>query len=333
MAEIAVLGAGGWGTALAVMADRYGHQVRLWSAFPEELESIRQEGENTRLLPGIPVPKSIRLTPRLEETADCVLYILAVPSIAVRETARRLAGVARQGVYVVNVGKGLEDGTKKRLSQIIQEEIPTARVVVLSGPSHAEEVGRDIPTTVVASSDEIANAEYVQELLMNPNFRIYTNSDIIGVELGGTVKNVIALAAGICDGMGLGDNSKAALLTRGIAEIARLGTAMGAQLQTFAGLTGIGDLIVTCTSMHSRNRRAGILVGQGVPPAQALKQVGTVEGYYAAKVVYELAGEHQVDMPICKKCYQVMYENASPREAVRDLMARPKKHENEYIIW
>lgn len=333
MANIAVLGAGGWGTALAVMADQCGHHVCLWSAFPEELEQIRKEKENKKLLPGILVPDTIHLVSNLQEIADRSFYILAVPSIAVRETARKLADVAPPDSYIVNVGKGLEDGTKKRLSQVIQEEIPTARIVVLSGPSHAEEVGRNIPTTVVVSSHEIKNAEYVQDVLMNPNFRIYTNSDLIGVELGGTVKNVIALAAGICDGMGLGDNSKAALLTRGIAEIARLGVAMGANVQTFAGLTGIGDLIVTCTSMHSRNRRAGILVGQGVPPQEALKRVGTVEGYYAAKVVHELAEEQGVEMPISEKCYQVMYRNASPQDAIRQLMARPKKHENEYLNW
>lgn len=333
MADIAVLGAGGWGTALAVMADRCGHRVRIWSAFPEELEQIQKEKENKRLLPGIPVPESVRLVSRLQDTADCPLYILAVPSVAVRETARKLASVAKPGACIVNVGKGLEDGTKKRLSQVIEEEIPTARIVALSGPSHAEEVGRNIPTTVVASSHVMEAAEYVQDTLMNPNFRIYTNSDLIGVELGGTVKNVIALAAGICDGMGLGDNSKAALLTRGIAEIARLGVAMGANVQTFAGLTGIGDLIVTCTSMHSRNRRAGILVGQGVAPEEALKQVGTVEGYYAAKVVHELAQERKVEMPISEKCYQVMYQNASPKDAISQLMARPKKHENEYLVW
>ncbi len=232
------------------------------------MEQIQKEKENKRLLPGIPVPESVRLVSRLQDTADCPLYILAVPSVAVRETARKLASVAKPGACIVNVGKGLEDGTKKRLSQVIEEEIPTARIVALSGSSHAEEVGRNIPTTVVASSHVMEAAEYMQDTLMNPNFRIYTNSDLIGVELGGTVKNVIALAAGICDGMGLGDNSKAALLTRGIAEIARLGVAMGANVQTFAGLTGIGDLIVTCTSMHSRNRRAGILVGQGVAPEE-----------------------------------------------------------------
>lgn len=329
MSKIAVLGAGGFGTALAVMADKYGNEVLLWSAFETEIEAIRAHSENRKLLPGVAVQSSILLTSKIEELTNCELYILAVPSFAVREVARTLAGVVGKDAPVVNVAKGFEPNTLKRLSQVISEELPLNPVVILSGPSHAEEVARGIPTTVVASSTRFESALLVQDLLMNETLRIYANDDIIGAEIGGALKNIIALAAGICDGLELGDNTKAALMTRGLTEITRLGCAMGAKRETFAGLTGIGDLIVTCTSMHSRNRRAGILIGQGMPPEDAVKKIGTVEGYVAGRSAFLLAKQYGVEMPIVEQLCKVLFEGVSVGTALQALMERPKKHEVE----
>ena len=330
MAKIAILGAGGFGTALAVMCQKNSHEVSLWSPFEEELTAIRRDGQNLRLLPKVKVPAQIALTSDLGCTAHADLVLLAVPSFAIRETAAKLAGHIPAGLPVATVAKGLESKTHKRLSQVIAEELPQNPVVVLSGPSHAEEVALDVPTTVVSASVDMAAAQQVQSILMNPTFRIYTNDDIVGVELGGATKNIIALAAGIADGLKLGDNTKAALMTRGITEIARLGVAMGARQETFAGLSGIGDLIVTCTSMHSRNRRAGIYIGQGNTAVQALQKVGmTVEGYLAAKAAYELKETVGVEMPIITETYLVLYKNKRPREAICDLMTRPRRHESE----
>jgi glycerol-3-phosphate dehydrogenase (NAD(P)+) len=331
MSVIAILGAGGWGTALAVMSCGCGAQVRLWSARERDLEDIRRDGEHKRLLPGVKVPAAVALTGDLAAcVAGAEAVVLVVPSFAVRETAAKLRGLLRPGQIVVNAAKGLEEESLKRLSQVIAEELPGSPVVILSGPSHAEEVSRGIPTAVVAASASREAAERVQDLLMNPALRIYVNPDVVGVELGGAFKNVIALAAGICDGLGLGDNSKAALMTRGITEMARLGVALGGCAQTFAGLTGIGDLIVTCTSMHSRNRRAGILIGEGLAPQQAVERVGsTVEGYRTARAVYRLSREAGIEMPIVAECYRVLYEGKDPRRAVTELMQRQKKHELE----
>lgn len=331
MAKVVVLGCG-FGTALAVMADGCGHEAALWSLFPQELEEIRRDKEQKRLLPGVTVPESIRLTENLSCLGDCDLCIMAVPSFAVRETAKRAAPHLKKEAIVVNVAKGLEDGSYKRLSQVLEEELPQQRIVVLSGPSHAEELGRGAPTTITVASRERAAAEEVQDLLMNPTLRLYVSDDVTGVELGGALKNVIALAAGIADGLRLGDNAKAALMTRGITEIARLGVAMGARTETFAGLAGIGDLIVTCTSMHSRNRRAGILIGQGKSSKEAVREIGTVEGYPCAKTAYELSRKLQVEMPIVEQAYKVLYQDKNPSQALRDLMSRPKRHESE-VIW
>ncbi|MDR3645694.1 MAG: NAD(P)-dependent glycerol-3-phosphate dehydrogenase, partial [Clostridia bacterium] len=290
MPSVFILGAGGWGTALAVMCVKNGHSVALWSPFKEELEAILRDGENTKLLPGVPVPADIGLTGSLDGVASADAVVLAVPSFAVRETARRLKGLLKPGSVVVNVAKGLEEDTLRRLSEAIAEELPGCRVAVLSGPSHAEEVSRGVPTAVVSASKSKHTALFVQQLFMTPSFRIYVNNDIVGVELGGALKNIIALAAGICDGLGLGDNTKAALMTRGITEMARLGVALGGSAQTFAGLAGIGDLIVTCTSMHSRNRRAGIFIGEGLSAKQAIEKVGmTVEGYRTTLAAYKLS--------------------------------------------
>lgn len=329
MAKITVVGAGGWGTALAVMANKYGNQVTIWTPFEEEAKAIRQHDEHKKLLPGVPVPPTIALTTDLSAAADADLVIMAVPSFAVQSTVDKLREVLKPGALIANAGKGLEDNTYRRFSQVIGDAIPGARVVALSGPSHAEEVGRGVPTTVVSASDMPEAAEAVQDILMNPSFRIYVNRDLTGVELGGALKNVIALAAGICDGLDMGDNTKAALMTRGLAEMARLGVAMGASAETFAGLSGMGDLIVTCGSMHSRNRRAGILIGQGRTPEEAVKTVGTVEGYLAARAAWHLASREGVDMPITEQCYRVCYEGQSPRRAIQALMGRPKKDEGE----
>jgi len=331
MAVITVLGAG-FGTALAVMADREGHTVRLWSPFEEELCEIRRHGQHRRLLPGVPVPPSIELTPDIGCAAGADAVLMAVPSFAVSKTAEMLQGVIADGALIVNVSKGPEDTTSKRLTEVVKEQLPFARVVALTGPSHAEEVARAVPTSIVCASADVSAAEQVQELLMNGSFRIYVTDDVIGAELGGALKNVIALAAGICDGLSMGDNTKAALMTRGLAEIARLGTALGARAETFAGLSGMGDLIVTCGSMHSRNRRAGILIGKGKAPKDAIAEVGTVEGYFAAATAFRLAQKMGVDMPITEQCYRICYEDASPRDALKALMCRPMRHETE-ALW
>ncbi len=329
MAIISVLGAG-WGTALAVMAARENaHEVRLWSPFREEIDDIRRYGEHRRLLPGVPVPPTIALTTDLMCVADADAVIMATPSFAVAETARKIAPLLKAGALVINASKGLEDGTHRTFSQVLGELLPEARVVTLTGPSHAEEVGRGVPTSVVCASKDIHAAEAAQKLLMGQRFRIYVTDDVIGAELGGALKNVIALAAGICDGLAIGDNAKAALMTRGLAEIARLGMAMGARAETFAGLSGMGDLIVTCGSMHSRNRRAGMAIGRGKTAEEAVAEVGTVEGYFAAASAHALALRVGVDMPITEQCYRVCYENMKPLQAVTDLMSRPRRHETE----
>jgi len=328
MAVISVLGAG-WGTALAVMCNREGHTVRLWSPFQEEIDAIRRHGEHRKLLPGVPVPPSIELTTDLHCTADADVVIMATPSFAVGETARKLQGILPPDALVVNVSKGLEEGTYHLFTQVIGEALPGAKVVALTGPSHAEEVARSVPTSVVCAAKDVAVAEAVQECLMNSRFRIYVTDDTVGAELGGALKNIVALAAGICDGLGMGDNAKAALMTRGLAEMARLGVAMGARAETFAGLSGMGDLIVTCGSMHSRNRRAGMAIGRGKSPEQAVAEVGTVEGYFAARAAYALSQKLGVEMPITTQCYRICYENKSPFEALNELMQRPMRHETE----
>ncbi len=334
MAKIAVLGAGGFGTSLAVMAALDGHETTLWAHRPETLEKLAAERENKRLLPGIAIPQSVRFSSDIAQAAQADLILLATPSHAVRETGRRLAEFlpVSGGPVVASVAKGLELSTLNRLSQVLEQELGRP-CVMLSGPSHAEELARQDPTTVVAASARRELSEYVQEMLMSPALRIYVSDDLVGVELGGALKNVIALAAGVCTGLNFGDNAKAALMTRGITEIARLGVSMGAKAETFAGLSGIGDLIVTCTSVHSRNRQAGIYIGQGNTPEQAMSKVGsTVEGYRAAKAAYELAAQRHVEMPIVEQVYQVLYEGKPAQQAVSSLMGRPKRHESE-VIW
>ncbi len=326
MAKIVVLGSGGWGMALGLVAYRTGHEVTLWSPFEAEVESLDKTRRNDRLLRGVQLPKEIIITNDISVSKDADVTIIATPSFAVAQTAKRLREIGKKGI-VVNVAKGFEADTKCRLSEVIERELPEAQVVVLSGPSHAEEVALNIPTSLVSASKNAVAAKFVQEIFSNTALRIYTSDDLIGVELGGALKNIIAVAAGFSDGIGLGDNTKAALITRGAAEIARLGVIMGAKEHTFLGLAGIGDLIVTCTSRHSRNCRFGDLVGKGISVGEALKTVGTVEGYYATKQAYELAKENGVAMPIVEQCYRVLYEGMDINLAVRNLMNRPMAQE------
>lgn len=328
MANVVVLGSGGWGTALGVMAHRHGHLVTLWSPFEEEIVSIREHSEHRKLLPGVPVPQTIDLTTDISCVSTADLILVVVPSFAVRSTAISMKPYLKSGTLIAVAAKGLDDTSYKCFTDILEEELPLARIAAISGPSHAEEVGRGVPTSVVSAAKDEETAKAIQDILMSPDFRIYTSCDVLGVQLGGAFKNIIALCAGICDGLQMGDNTKAALMTRGLAEIKRLGVTMGASAETFAGLSGMGDLIVTCGSMHSRNRRAGILIGQGTKPEEAIKSVGTVEGYLVLKTAIGLAKQYGVEMPICEACYNVCYNNDCPREAISNLMDRPKRSED-----
>ncbi len=329
--KISVLGSGGWGTALALLLLENGHDVTLWSYAEEESAVLRQTGENP-MLKGVPLPKNLRLTSDMSCVAGCGAVVLATPSFAVRSTAKALAPLLEKEALVVTVSKGIEKDTFFTFTQVLEEEIRKNPVVALSGPSHAEEVGRGVPTAVVSASRSRDAAQKVQDLFMNERFRVYSSCDVIGVELGAALKNIIALCAGCCDGLGYGDNTKAALMTRGLSEIARLGVALGGRRETFAGLTGVGDLIVTCTSMHSRNRRAGILIGKGMPPAQAVKEIGAVvEGYYATSAAKALADKTGVEMPITEACYNVLYNGKDVKLVLTELMTRKKKHETEEL--
>lgn len=327
MSKIIVLGSGGWGTALGVMAHRHGNDVTLWSPFEKEIEDIREHSEHRKLLPGVGVAQTIGLTTDISCVSDADLIIVVVPSFAVASTCNQMRPYLKEKALIAIAAKGLDEKTYCCFSDIIEKELPNARVTVISGPSHAEEVGRGIPTSVVSASKDMDAAKEVQDILMNPEFRIYSSNDMIGVQLGGALKNVIALCAGICDGLQMGDNTKAALMTRGLAEMKRLGLTLGADPDTFSGLSGMGDLIVTCGSMHSRNRRAGIMIGQGIKPEEAVKSVGTVEGYLVLQTAYALAKKNNVEMPITEACYRVCFEGKSARDAIATLMERPKKQE------
>ena len=329
--NVLVLGAGGWGIGLALVASRNKHKVTLWSFDQEELEDLRLHNQNRSRLPGVFLPIGMELTGDMAAAEGADMIVMAVPSFAIRSTAKALAPHLVPGTLVVNAGKGLEDDSLQRFSQVLEEELPTARIAVLSGPSHAEEVARKAPTTVTVSATDMEVARQVQQALNQPYFRIYLNADLIGVELGGALKNVIALCAGIVDGLGMGDNTKAALMTRGLAEIARLGKAMGGHKSTFAGLSGMGDLMVTCGSMHSRNLRAGVLIGRGESVEEAIRRVGTVEGYLASRAAYKLAQSYGVEMPIVEQCYRVCYEGLDPRQGVSELISRPSGSENEQL--
>lgn len=328
MKNIAVLGAGSWGLALALLLNEKGNNLTIWCYDQKEKEDILAHRENKRCLPGIKLPIEMQFTNHMEEALkDKDFVIMAVPSKAIRATMEAAKPYLENQTILVNVSKGIEDGTNLRLSEVMKD-VASNEVAVLSGPSHAEEVARHIPTTVVVSSTEMHVAEQVQDLFMTDYFRVYTNPDLIGVELGGALKNVIALAAGIVEGMGYGDNTKAALITRGIAEISRLGVAMGGEPATFAGLTGIGDLIVTCTSGHSRNRRCGELIGQGYTLDEAIKKVNmVVEGVPTTKAGYDLMKAYNIEMPILTVIYKGLFENVSVQDAVKQLMGRNKKME------
>lgn len=329
MASLTILGAGGFGLSLAVTAFRNGHHVTVWNRSAETLTDIRRDGEHRKKLPGVPISTEILLTTELSSVSDCDVLLFAVPSRFVREMAKRVKPYVSPNTIVVNTSKGLEEQSFLTMSQVLGEELPAYPVVTITGPSHAEEVGRQIPTTVVAASENEAAAALVQGIFTCQALRLYINSDIIGCEIGGALKNIIALAAGVCDGLQCGDNTKAALMTRGIHEIRNLGVEMGGKAETFGGLSGIGDLIVTCCSMHSRNRRAGILIGEGVSPDEAVRQVGTVEGYYCCHAAWELAKLHHVSMPITEQLYHVLFDGTDAAQAIRNLMSRPKRHEYE----
>ena len=335
MANVSVIGAGSWGIALALVLAKNGNNVTVWSIVKEEIDMLNEKREHVDKLPGVPLPLDMVFTTDLEEAIKGKeVLVLAVPSVFTRSTANKMKDFVKEGQIIVNVAKGIEESTLMTLSEIIEEEIPQADVAVLSGPSHAEEVGRGIPTTIVVGAKTEETAIYLQNLFMNDVFRVYTSSDIMGMELGGSLKNVVALAAGIADGLGYGDNTKAALITRGIAEIARLGVAMGGKVESFNGLTGIGDLIVTCASVHSRNRKAGVLIGQGKTMDEAMKEVKmVVEGVYSAKAAMLLAQKHNVSMPIIEQVNLVLFENKSADEAVKDLMFRDKRVENSVVKW
>ncbi len=335
MAKIAIIGAGSWGTCLSVLLSGNGHDVTVWSRFPKNVGMLASRHENTDKLPGVKVPESVRFSGDLKEAvhgADQVLFV--VPSQTIRQNARAVSPLISPDAICVCCSKGLEESTGLRLSSVIASEIPGNRVVGLYGPSHAEEVAIGVPTTVVSASADKEAAEAVQDVFMGPTFRVYTSSDLIGAEIGSALKNVIALCAGICDGLGFGDNSKAALMTRGITEIARLGTALGGNAKTFSGLTGIGDLIVTCTSKHSRNWNAGYLIGQGASLQEATDKVRmVVEGVSAARAAKTLSEQTGVSMPIADEAYRILFEGKNAMEAVRDLMTRSRKHETEEPGW
>ncbi len=335
MAKVSVLGAGSWGTALSLLLCKNGHEVTLWSALEDEVRMLCEKREHESKLPGVRLPEDMKITADLEDSLqDPDVAVLAVPSPFTRSTAHRMAPFVKKGQIIVNVAKGVEEHTLMTLSEIISEEIPQADVCVLSGPSHAEEVGKGLPTTCVVSAEKRETAEYLQGIFMSPVFRVYTTPDILGVELGGALKNVIALAAGTADGLGYGDNTKAALITRGIAEISRLGTKMGARAETFYGLSGIGDLVVTCASVHSRNRKAGYLMGKGYTMQEAMDEVKmVVEGVYSARAAKSLAEKYQVEMPIIEEVNKVLFEDKPAADAVRDLMLRDKKVETPMLPW
>lgn len=335
MEKVSVIGAGSWGTALATVLSHNGHEVTIWSALSDEILSLRENREHKAKLPGVKLSEDIFLTDDLETAVKGRdMLVFAVPSVFTRSTAKSAAPYVTQGQLIVNVAKGIEEHTLMTLTEIIEQEIPQAEVAALSGPSHAEEVGRTIPTTCVAGSHKKHVAEYIQNTFMNEYFRIYTSPDVLGMEIGASLKNVIALAAGMADGLGYGDNTKAALITRGISEISALGIKMGAHIETISGLTGTGDLIVTCASMHSRNRRAGILIGQGKTMKEAMDEVQmVVEGVYSAKAAKALAEKYQVEMPIVEQVNKVLFDDMPAKEAVKELMLRDRKIEHSALTW
>lgn len=328
MAKIAILGCG-YGTALGVLYTKYGHEVTTWTKFEAEAEQLRTEREHKRLLPGVKLPDALGVTSDPKIVRDADIVVVCIPSPFYRDAVRSVKDYIRPETVVVNASKGLEESTGKRLSELLREELPNNRIAVITGPCHAEEIARFVPTTEVCAAYDYNTAAYIQQTLSNECYRIYTNDDVCGCELGGVLKNPIALGCGIARGMGLGDNTVAALMTRGMTEITRLGVALGASWKTFTGMAGFGDLIVTCTSLHSRNFRAGNLIGKGVPAAEAVAQVGTVEGYTNARTAFRLAKAHNVDVPIIEQIVKICFEGSNPKKSISALMNRETKHERE----
>lgn len=335
MIKAAVLGGGSWGTALAILLANNGHEVTIGSVLKAEVEMLNIHREHVDKLPGVKLPDSIFITSDLQAACtDKDLIVFGVASPYVRSTAKLVAPFIKTGQVIVNVSKGIEESTLLTLSDVLKEELSSADIAVLSGPSHAEEVSRGIPTTVVVGADSKKTAYFVQDIFMNDKFRVYTSPDVVGIELGASLKNVIALAAGIADGLGFGDNSKAALMTRGIAEMSRLGVAMGGKLVTFSGLSGVGDLIVTCTSKHSRNRNAGYLMGKGYTMQEAMAEVKqVVEGVNSAKAALALARKYEITMPIVEQINLVLFEGKPAKDAVNNLLLRDKRREYSDLEW
>lgn len=335
MAEIGIIGAGSWGIALAWLLHNNGHNVQVWSILEDEIQMLKTKHEQVDKLPGVKLPEDMKFTTDLKEAVEGKeILVLAVPSPFTRSTAKSMKEYVKEGQIIVNVAKGIEEATLMTLTQIIEQEIPCATVAALSGPSHAEEVGKGLPTTCVVGTRKKETAERLQVIFMSDVFRVYTSPDLIGMEVGASLKNVIALAAGIADGLGCGDNTKAALITRGIAEISRLGIAMGGKAETFAGLTGIGDLIVTCASVHSRNRRAGVLIGKGYTMQQAMEEVKmVVEGVYSTKAAVALGKKYNISLPIIEQVNEVLFNGKKATEALKDLMIRDKTIEHSSLAW
>ena len=335
MAEIGIIGAGSWGIALAWLLHNNGHNVQVWSILEDEIQMLKTKHEHVDKLPGVKLPEDMKFTTDLKEAVEGKeILVLAVPSPFTRSTAKSMKEYVKEGQIIVNVAKGIEEATLMTLTQIIEQEIPCATVAALSGPSHAEEVGKGLPTTCVVGTHRKETAERLQVIFMSDVFRVYTSPDLIGMEVGASLKNVIALAAGIADGLGCGDNTKAALITRGIAEISRLGIAMGGKAETFAGLTGIGDLIVTCASVHSRNRRAGVLIGKGYTMQQAMEEVKmVVEGVYSTKAAVALGKKYNISLPIIEQVNEVLFNGKKATEALKDLMIRDKTIEHSSLAW
>ena len=331
--KAAVIGSGAWGTALATLLCKNGHDTTLWCRNEGRAAEIRESRVNFRL-PQVHLPESLRVSSDPGCASGCQIVVIASPSFSLRSVCRTVAPYIDSGSVLVSVAKGIEEGTLLRMSQVVALETGKDKIAALTGPCHAEEVGIGLPAGCLAACPDRQNAELVQDAFMSDTFRVYTSPDIIGAELGGALKNVIALCSGVAAGLGLGDNAKAMLMTRGLTEIARLGVSLGAQKDTLAGLSGVGDLIVTCTSVHSRNNRAGMLIGQGYTPAEAMEKVGAVvEGYYAAKSAWELCRKQHVDMPIIHAAYEVLYENVNAKEAVAALLTRQRKAEHEDAGW
>ena len=333
--KVTVIGAGSWGIALAKLLYDNKCEVTVWSALSDEIEMLNREHEHVDKLKGVKLPEDMIFSSDLESSVkDAEILVMAVPSVFVRKTSAQLKEFYKEGQIIVNVSKGIEESTLHTMSEIITEEIPGSTVAVLSGPSHAEEVGRGIPTTIVVGAKKREVAEKIQNTFMSPVFRVYTSPDVLGIDIGAALKNVIALAAGIADGLGYGDNTKAALITRGMAEISRLGVAMGGKPETFYGLSGIGDLIVTCASMHSRNRRAGILIGKGYTAKEAMDEVKmVVEGVYSAKAAKKLSEQYEIEMPIVDKVNEILFSDVPAADSLKDLMLRDKKTEIDVKKW